>query len=267
MSTVSDLDTWRLFFKIVSRGSIAKVSEEIGVEASSISRRINKLEKDLGVELFRRKGKQLVLTSAGSVAYSRMRRIVFDAASLFKDLQVARDNDRDLITIACPIGLSEIIMPIAISKYLEFNPDVSVSMRSLSYVELMTSDAITSYDVMLSVTPLNIPTRDSKLIAGISFMLAATPQYLNSLKYPIRSPRDLSEHPIFSFFSRNRERNMVLRKGSDYFPLHFHAHMRLNNPGGIKQVVMRSKGIGAYCPVYYYLDELANGTVCEVLPE
>ena len=60
---------------------------------------------------------------------------------------------------------------------------------------------------------------------------------------------------------------MVLRKGSDYFPLHFHAHMRLNNPGGIKQVVMRSKGIGAYCPVYYYLDELANGTVCEVLPE
>lgn len=56
MSTVSDLDTWRLFFKIVSRGSIAKVSEEIGVEASSISRRINKLEKDLGVELFRRKG-------------------------------------------------------------------------------------------------------------------------------------------------------------------------------------------------------------------
>ena len=50
MSTVSDLDTWRLFFKIVSRGSIAKVSEEIGVEASSISRRINKLEKDLGVE-------------------------------------------------------------------------------------------------------------------------------------------------------------------------------------------------------------------------
>ena len=71
MSTVSDLDTWRLFFKIVSRGSIAKVSEEIGVEASSISRRINKLEKDLGVELFRRKGKQLVLTSAGSVAYSR----------------------------------------------------------------------------------------------------------------------------------------------------------------------------------------------------
>lgn len=72
MSTVSDLDTWRLFFKIVSRGSIAKVSEEIGVEASSISRRINKLEKDLGVELFQRKGKQLVLTSAGSVAYSRI---------------------------------------------------------------------------------------------------------------------------------------------------------------------------------------------------
>ena len=54
-------------------------------------------------------------------------------------------------------------------------------------IELMTSDAITSYDVMLSITPLNIPTRDSKLIAGISFMLAATPQYLNGLKYPIRS--------------------------------------------------------------------------------
>lgn len=267
MSSVSDLDTWRLFFKIVSKGSIAKVSEEIGVESSSISRRINKLEKDLGVELFKRQGKQLVLTSAGSLAYSRMRRVVFDAASLFKDLQMNQGDDQAIITIACPIGLSEMLLPNAMYEYTQLYPEVTFSLRSLSYVELMTADALSSYDVMLSVTPLNVPNRDSKLMGGIPFLLAATPQYLSSLKYPIRSPRDLGEHPIFSFYSRNRERNMVLRKGSDYFPLHLHAKIRLNHPGAIKQLVMQSRGIGAYCPIYYYLSELKNGTVSRVLPE
>ncbi len=56
MSTVSDLDTWRLFFKIVSRGSIAKVSEEIGVEASSTSQgELTNLKKISALNFFREK--------------------------------------------------------------------------------------------------------------------------------------------------------------------------------------------------------------------
>ena len=68
MSTVSDLDTWRLFFKVVAKGSIAKVAEEMRIEPSSISRRLNKLESELGTDLFQRRGKNLVLTAAGSLA-------------------------------------------------------------------------------------------------------------------------------------------------------------------------------------------------------
>ena len=267
MSSIYDLDTWRLFFKIVSKGTIARVSEEIGIESSSISRRINKLEKELGIELFRRQGKQLVLTSAGSLAYSRMRRIVFDASSLFTDLQMAQEKEEAIISIDCPIGLSEIIISEASARYTVLNPGVCFSMRSLSYVELMTSDTLSGYDVMLSVMPLNVPNRDSQLVAGIPFILAATPKYLLSLKYPIRSPRDLNGHPLFSFYSRNRERNMILRKGNDYYQMHLHAALRLNHPGAIKQVVMKSLGIGAYCPIYYYLEELKNGSVSVVLPE
>ena len=99
MSTVSDLDTWRLFFKVVAKGSIAKVAEEMRIEPSSISRRLNKLESELGTDLFQRRGKNLVLTAAGSLAFSRMRRVVFDAASVFKDLQDVHHNEQKHITI------------------------------------------------------------------------------------------------------------------------------------------------------------------------
>ena len=55
MSTVSDLDTWRLFFKIVSRGSIAKVSEEIGVEPLPSQGELTNLKKISALNFFREK--------------------------------------------------------------------------------------------------------------------------------------------------------------------------------------------------------------------
>lgn len=267
MSAVSDLSTWRLFFKVVAKGSISKVAEELQIEASSVSRRINKLERELGVELFRKEGKHLALTAAGTLAYSRMRRVTLDAITLIKDLQEVNIEGQETITIAAPIGLSESVLAPAFAQYQTGEPDVAFSLRSLGYTELVNAEALSSYDIVLSTVPLNVPTRDSKLICGIENFIGASLEYIHSLKYPIRYPRDLSEHPVFSFFSQNRERNILLRKGKDTFPLHTHARIRLNHPGAVKALVIGGCGVGVYCPKHLYAQELKNGTVLELLPE
>ncbi len=78
MNSAHDLDTWRLFFQVVNLGSVSKAAQSLHQETSAISRKLNKLEKDLGTELFTKDGRKLKLTSAGFVAFSRMRRIVLD---------------------------------------------------------------------------------------------------------------------------------------------------------------------------------------------
>ena len=266
MSTLSDLESWKLFFKVVSLGSVTKVAEEIGVEPSSVSRKINKLESELGVELFVRSGKKLVLSAAGSVAYSRMRRIVFDASTLFNDLSKIHAGEGKKISIASPIGIGEIILPMCLSQYQMIEPDIAFSLRTLSYVELFSAEALSGYDILFTVVPVNVGSHDCRLIGGCSHFLAATPEYLAS-NPPIETPRDLAKHRLFSFYSRNRERSVELRKNNEHFTFNLHASLRVNHPGAIKTAVMTSTGIGLYCPTYFYLDELHKNEVSSVLAD
>lgn len=51
MNSAHDLDTWRLFFQVVNLGSVSKAAQSLHQETSAISRKLNKLEKDLGTEV------------------------------------------------------------------------------------------------------------------------------------------------------------------------------------------------------------------------
>ncbi|WP_128893659.1 LysR family transcriptional regulator [Longirhabdus pacifica] len=59
-----------IFFKaVVEHGSLNQASKTLNISQPALSRKISKLEAELGVTLFERKGKKLVLTEIGKVTY------------------------------------------------------------------------------------------------------------------------------------------------------------------------------------------------------
>src|ERR1700736_3773844 len=59
-----------LYFWVVAKeGSIVRASQELRLAHPTISGQIHRLEEVLGEELFSRKGRNLVLTDAGRVAF------------------------------------------------------------------------------------------------------------------------------------------------------------------------------------------------------
>src|SRR5436190_21883690 len=59
-----------LYFWVVAKeGSIVRASEELRLAHPTISGQIHRLEEVLGEKLFARKGRNLVLTDAGRVAF------------------------------------------------------------------------------------------------------------------------------------------------------------------------------------------------------
>lgn len=60
-----DWDDLRLFLAVARSGSISGAAKELGVQHSTISRRIHKLEEGLGVRLFEKKKLGYELTVAG----------------------------------------------------------------------------------------------------------------------------------------------------------------------------------------------------------
>lgn len=66
------------YFVMVARhGSISRAALELGIEQSTITRHIGKLESDIGVRLFHRSGRGVMLTDAGRAFLTRARNVVY----------------------------------------------------------------------------------------------------------------------------------------------------------------------------------------------
>src|SRR3954469_23393166 len=79
------------FAKTVEARSLSRAAAELGVPRATISRRLARLEENLGVRLLRRTTRSLVLTDAGE-AFLRHARIVLEAVENAEE-SVRRTDD------------------------------------------------------------------------------------------------------------------------------------------------------------------------------
>lgn len=91
------------FVKVARAGSISRTAIELGIEQSTLTRHIAKLEADLGVRLFHRSGRGVVLTDAGSLLLSRAQ-VAVDALEATRKLAVslADEGPSQLVIAAQP---------------------------------------------------------------------------------------------------------------------------------------------------------------------
>ena len=71
-----DLDTLRTLVVAHDLGGLAQAADRLGRTPSAISLQMKRLQDDLETELFRKRGRGLVLTEAGEVALTYARRIL-----------------------------------------------------------------------------------------------------------------------------------------------------------------------------------------------
>ena len=80
--------------KVAQTGSFTKAAEELSLSQPAVSQHIHQLEIEMGVTLFRKVGKQFVLTPEGERALEFARRI----QSLYADFDASVRNERGNIT-------------------------------------------------------------------------------------------------------------------------------------------------------------------------
>ncbi|MGE0725124.1 MAG: LysR family transcriptional regulator [Alphaproteobacteria bacterium] len=95
-----DLRQARTFVAVVDLGTVSKAAVRLGITQPALSRQIGALERSLGLKLFDRVGRRLLLTSEGEQLLGDCRRLLGLAGALGERAQLLRRGDTGMLRVA-----------------------------------------------------------------------------------------------------------------------------------------------------------------------
>ena len=189
-----NLNDAALFVKVVQKGSFTAAGGALGIRVSTVSRRVARLEAELGIRLLHRTTRKLSLTDAGRT-YLRMVTTGLEhldaAAAAIRDLQSEPSGHIRFTSVP---GMGRFAWEL-IERFLVENPRVSIDMDLTEHtVDLVGG----GYDLALRTGALGDSSLISKRVADSHFALFAAPEYLDK-GAAIETPDDLADHNCILF--------------------------------------------------------------------
>jgi LysR family transcriptional activator of nhaA len=187
-----------LYFWTVARdGTIAKASESLRLAPPTISEQIRGLEESLGVKLFEKQGRGLVLTDAGRVAYEYAEEIFTRGRELSEVLAGGKTGRMARFTIGIADVVPKLIAYRLILPALKLPVPIKLVCREGDPDKLIAQLVIHEVDLVISDAPLNPSTRIKAFThilgqSGLSFF--AHPKLAKRLK--TRFPKCLDGLPF-----------------------------------------------------------------------
>ncbi|MFA9559533.1 LysR family transcriptional regulator [Evansella sp. AB-rgal1] len=190
------------FMEVAKLEHVTKAAESLHVAQSAVSRQIYNLEKELGVDLFIREGRNVRLTPIGRVFLERMKQatnVIHDAT---REVKEYLDPEKGTVRIAFPISMAAYTLPTAISAFRELYPEAKFQLKQALYHELM--DGVEKGDFNLALIG-PVPKQREKIKCSILF----TENIVALL--PIKHP--LAERPFLTLPELKDEPFILLPEG------------------------------------------------------
>ncbi len=147
------------FYHSAQTGSISKAAKKMGLTQAAVTLQIQSLERDIGVDLFKREGQKIKLTEAGKNLYLQSAYYIQGIDDLFESfIKYTSGKKLNIINIAANhVGISY-ILPKYIKKFKDAHSSVKFQIRNLSKsecIERLLSDEIDMF--IYPMRPEEIP--------------------------------------------------------------------------------------------------------------
>ena len=98
-----DLDALLVFGKVVESRSLSKAAALLGMPKSTVSRKLTKLESDLGIKLLRKNTHQLTVTDLGEQVYHHAVNILSEANGVRALVDASKHEPHGELRVAIPV--------------------------------------------------------------------------------------------------------------------------------------------------------------------
>ncbi|MGO3132555.1 MAG: LysR family transcriptional regulator [Alcaligenes sp.] len=260
-----DLNDMVLFTEVVQRGGFSAAARHLGMPPSRLSRRLSRLEAEVGVRLLQRTTRSLSLTPAGEVFLRHCQAMRDEAEAAYAAVAQVQQEPRGLLRISCPVTLAHTVLSTVFAQFLIRYPQVELEMEVSNRVVDPVADGI---DVALRVrsTLSDSASYIVKRLGETGAILVAQPALLAQFD-PVHGPADLARLPTVAMSARQGmgEWKLYGPDGASLTVSHRPRYMA-SDLLTLREGVELGIGVGIL-PDYMCCDALKAGRLVQVLPQ
>jgi DNA-binding transcriptional LysR family regulator len=256
------VDAMRLFARIVERRSFTMAAQDLELPRSTVTEVVKRLETRLGVRLLERTTRQVRPTLDGEAYYQRCLSILADIEEAEAAFTGARPSG--LLRVDVHSVLARHVMLPGLPGFLARYPDIQLRIgEGDRYVDLVKEGV----DCVLRVGKPTDSSMIGRQIATLTEGTYASRDYLDRHGTPL-SPDDLSGHQMIAFVSSATGSALPLEFQMDGAVREHLLPHAVSVVGAEMYVAAARLGLGLIqVPTYRVQDDLARGTLVEVLPQ
>ena len=132
-----DLRQLRTFVAVAEQGSVSKAALRLHVAQPALSRQIAHLEQELGVRLFDRVRRRLVLTGEGEQLLADCRTVLGAVGSLGERAQQLRRGDSGVLRVAATPQMIDGVFSSFLHRYAQRRPKVEIKLTEAAGPSLL----------------------------------------------------------------------------------------------------------------------------------
>lgn len=248
------------FIKVVEKGSLVSAARYLDIPTSTLSRRLQAFEQQLGYKLVHRSSKKFGLTESGQRFFNSLSPVMTELEMRSEDVNSELSSLSGDIKITAPLTLGHHYVKPWVFEFMEINPRVSVEMfLSNQNVDLVKN----SIDIAFRLGKVTLNDWISRPLMETEMVVVATPELMQRQPKPQR-PEELAELPLVVL-----KRSAFWRfQDPDGHAVTFtpHAHLRTDEIRFAVDAVKQN--LGACCmPRYVVSEELESGELIQLLPD
>jgi len=257
------IDALNSFIAVASSNSFSQVAKSQSVAVSSVTRKIDWLEAEMGTRLFRRSSRRVMLTDAGEQFLPRARNILAELAQAKDAVAAINADPRGLMTVTAPTIFGRRHLAHAVASFLERYPMIEVDLHvSDALVDL----AEQRVDVAIRIGQLPDSDLIATRLATLRPLVCASPAYLARHGRPA-TPEDLLQHDCITTTtpapSGPAWRFAGVHRGA---PLPVRGKLRTDDKDCALQAALAGIGI-AHLASWVISDDIVAGRLVSLFPD
>lgn len=249
-----------LLVDILEAGNLSHAARKLKMSRANVSYHLQRLEKEVGVQLVRRSTRRIEATEVGLILYERGCAIRDELAAAKEAVATLGRGLHGSVRVSVPTGFGQLVMTDWLLEFKQLYPDIRLQLLFENRVDDLLKEEVDVAVRVMQEPPEALVARE---LAQVRYVACASTAFAQRMGLP-QQLGDLSQLPVITSTVVGRSLKLTAYQGESRHEIELTPTLASENFEFLRKTILAGLGVGIV-PSYVVAEDIAAGRVVTAL--